>query len=192
MISAGSPNESPVSARFVAGVRAADCRRTRSAAGSRFAGSRRDFAPEDAMKKLAPLTFVAICVVLSIAASNKDKDTAKTSLSLRATPAMAFAPARITLTAQLKGEVGDKEDFYCPTVEWEWGDGTISQSSGDCEPFQPNKSDIQKSFMTQHVYKTGGEYEVKIRLKKAERVVAMGTASLNISRAIDEMGDIIR
>jgi len=145
------------------------------------------------MKKLAPLTFVVVCVVLSIAASNKDQKTnGRVILSLRATPAMAFAPARITLSAQLKGDVGDKEDLYCPTVEWDWGDGTISQSSNDCEPFQPNKSDIQKSFTTQHVYKTGGEFEVRILLKKAERIVALGAASLNISRALNEGDDIIR
>lgn len=145
------------------------------------------------MKKLAPFTIVAICVVLSVGASNKDqKDSGKASLSLRATPAMAFAPVRITLAAQLKGAASDTEDYYCPTVEWDWGDGTISQSSADCEPFQPNKSEIQKSFTTQHIYRMGGEYDVKIRLKKADRVVAMGTASLNISKAIDEGGDIIR
>ncbi len=145
------------------------------------------------MKKLAPLTFVAICVALSIGASNKDpKDSGKPSLSLRATPVMAFAPARITLSAQLKGVDGGKEDFYCPTVEWDWGDGTISQSSNDCEPFQPNRSEIQKSFVTQHVYKTGGEYEVRILLKKADRIVALGSASLNISRALNEGDEIIR
>ncbi len=143
------------------------------------------------MKKLAPLALLVFCVVLSFGASNNQKDS-KTSLLLRATPVMAFAPARITLAAQLKGEVGDKEDFYCPTVEWDWGDGTISQSSSDCEPFQPNKSEIQKSFTTQHIYKTGGEYVVKIMLKKAERVVAMASASLNISRALNEMDDVIR
>jgi hypothetical protein len=148
------------------------------------------------MKKPAPLAFVAVCVVLSIAASSKpqkdQKDNSKASFSLRATPAMAFAPARITLSAELRGDVSDKEDLYCPTVEWDWGDGTISQSSNDCEPFQPNKSEIQKSFTTQHVYKTGGEYEVKILLKKADRVVAVAGASLNISRALGEGDDIIR
>ncbi len=144
------------------------------------------------MKKLAPLPILAICVALSFAASNKDsKDNGKVSLSLRATPAMAFAPARITLAAQLKGEVNDKEDFYCPTVEWDWGDGTVSESSADCDPFQPNKSDIQKSFTTQHVYKTGGQFEVRLRLKKAERVVAIAAAQLNISKAISEGGDDI-
>ncbi len=145
------------------------------------------------MKKLAPLAIVAVCLVFSIGASGKDqKDAGKVALTLRASPAMAFAPARITLSAQLKGVTDRDEDFYCPTVQWDWGDGTISESSSDCEPFQPNKSEIQKSFITQHVYKTGGEYEIKIALKKSDKTVALGSANVNISRALGENGDIIR
>ncbi len=149
------------------------------------------------MKKLAPLAFVALSVAVSLGASGKpadqkDSKDSKVALTLRANPAMAFAPARITLTAQLKGGTPETEDLYCPTVEWDWGDGTISQASADCEPFQPNKSEIQRSFSTQHVYKTGGEYEVKLLLKKADRIVAVASASLNISRAINEPGDWIR
>ncbi len=146
------------------------------------------------MKKWAPLTFLVVCVAFAIGATNKpanQKDNSKTSLSLRASPAMAFAPVRITLSAQLKGDA-DSEDFYCPTVQWDWGDGTISESSSDCEPVQPSKSEVQTSFVTQHVYKTGGQYEVRLLLKKAERVVAAASASLNIGRAMGEGDDIIR
>ena len=143
------------------------------------------------MNKIAPLA-VAVVMAFSIGAARKPADPTKVDLTLRVNPAMAFAPARIMLTGQLKGGTGASEDLYCPTVEWEWGDGTISQSSADCEPFQPNKSEIQRSYVTSHVYKTGGEFTVKLNLKKAEKVVATGTASLNISRAIDEVGDIIK
>jgi hypothetical protein len=141
------------------------------------------------MKKLAPLALVALSMAMSIAAASKPEKDAKATLTLRANPAMAFAPARITLIAQLKGGTPDTEDLYCPTVEWDWGDGTISQSSSDCEPFQPNKSEIQRSFSTQHIYKMGGEYEVKLLLKKAEKVVVEASASLNIGRALSEGGD---
>lgn len=146
------------------------------------------------MKKLAPVTFLAICVATSFAGAKKpagkDKDNAKPVLSLRATPMMAFAPARISLSAQLKGVNQTDEDFYCPTIQWNWGDGTISESSSDCEPFQPNKSEIQHFFTVQHIYKLGGEYTVTLYLKKADKVVALASASLNISRALNE--DIIR
>jgi len=146
------------------------------------------------MKKIAPLAFVGLALAFSIGASSKqvDQKDARVSLTLRATPAMAFAPARITLIGQLKGGTPESENLYCPTVEWDWGDGTISQASADCEPFEPNKSEIQRSFSTQHVYKTGGEFEVKLLLKKADKVVVEAVTSLNISRAINEIGDIIR
>ena len=150
------------------------------------------------MKKLAPLVLVLL-VALSFAASSKSsdpkdspKDSGKVTATLRATPAMAFAPARITLTGQLQNVHGDEANLYCPTVEWDWGDGTISESSSDCDPFQPNKSEIQRSFVTQHIYKTGGEYIVKLLLKKSEKIVAEASASLNISRAVDEGDNIIR
>jgi hypothetical protein len=145
------------------------------------------------MKKLAPLTLVAICVAFSFAGTKKStdqKDSGKAVLSLRATPAMAFAPARITLSGQLKGGSEATDDFYCPTIQWDWGDGTISEASSDCDPFQPNKSEIQRSFTVQHVYKLGGEYTVTLNLKKGDKVMAFATASLNISRALGE--DVIR
>ncbi len=145
------------------------------------------------MKKFGPLTLLAICVAFSFAGAKKPadtKDSGKPVLTLRATPAMSFAPVRISLSAQLKGVSDTNEEFYCPTVQWDWGDGTVSESSSDCEPFQPNKSEIQRSFTTQHVYNFGGQYTVKISLKKADKVVALGTADLNISRAFGE--DVIR
>jgi hypothetical protein len=143
------------------------------------------------MNELAPLAVVVV-MAFSIGAARKPSDPTKVDLTLRVNPAMAFSPARIILTAQLRGGTGVNEDLYCPTVEWDWGDGTVSQSSADCEPFQPNKSEIQRSYITTHVYKTGGEYTVKLLLQKAEKVVTTATASLNISRAIDEGGEIIR
>ncbi len=144
------------------------------------------------MKKFAPLAFVALSLALSAAVLAKpaDQKDGKVALTLRANPAMAFAPARINLVAQLKGGKPENENLYCPTVEWDWGDGTISQASTDCEPFQPNKSEIQRSFTVQHVYKLGGEYTVTLSLKKAEKVLALASTELNITRALGE--DIIR
>src|SRR5688572_33320517 len=51
----------------------------------------------------------------------------KPSLSLKATPAVSFAPARIVVVAEVKGGANDFEEFYCPSVEWEWGDLTRSE-----------------------------------------------------------------
>jgi hypothetical protein len=148
------------------------------------------------MKKLPPFVFVALAVALSIGAGGNrrdSKETDKIDLVLRANPVIAFAPARITLVARLKGVSNDNADFYCPTVQWDWGDGTVSESSSDCEPFQPNKSEIQRSFTIQHVYKTGGQYDVELRLKRQDKVVAAAGATLKIGRGIGEDdGDVIR
>ncbi len=147
------------------------------------------------MKKLPPFAIIAVAIALSIGAGGNpagSKDTKKTDLVLTVNPAMAFAPARITLRAQLKGVSNDNADFYCPTIEWDWGDGTVSESSSDCEPFQPNKSEIQRSFLTQHVYRTGGEFEVRLRLKRQNKVVAVAGATLNITSAFGDDDGVIR
>ena len=47
-----------------------------------------------------------------------------------------MAPARVVLTAELTGGANDFEEFYCGAVEWEWGDGTKSESSSDCAPYE--------------------------------------------------------
>jgi hypothetical protein len=145
---------------------------------------------EVVMKTGAPFVAVALSLVLWIGAGSKPQDPNKTDMTLRASPAMAFAPARITLSARLKGGPDDNAELYCPTVEWDWGDGTVSESSSDCDPFQPSKSEIQRNYSTQHVYKYGGEYIVQLRLKKQSKVVATANAQVNIGLGLGEGGGI--
>src|SRR5690606_38538270 len=61
---------------------------------------------------------------------------------LRASPNLAFSPARVSLRAELRGGADDFEEYYCTTVEWIWGDGTSSEASMDCEPYEPGRSEI--------------------------------------------------
>ena len=75
----------------------------------------------------------------------KDKDSGdkekRPKLSLTARPPIAMSPARVSLTAELAGGPDDLEEFYCPTIEWDWGDGTSSETSSDCdERTAPNYS----------------------------------------------------
>ncbi|MGE5358342.1 MAG: hypothetical protein ACM3NQ_04940 [Bacteroidales bacterium] len=93
---------------------------------------------------------------------------------------------------QVRGGPNDNPELYCPTVEWDWGDGTVSESSSDCDPFEPSKTEIQRSFTTQHVYKYGGDYVVQLRLKKQGKVVAAANAQLNIGLALGEDTTVIR
>ena len=51
----------------------------------------------------------------------QDSDDARPSLALRATPAISFSPTSVLLVGQLRGGPDDYEEFYCATIEWEWG-----------------------------------------------------------------------
>ncbi|MFB3853180.1 MAG: PKD domain-containing protein [Vicinamibacterales bacterium] len=106
-------------------------------------------------------------------------------LSMRASPSSAFAPATITFIAQLRGG-GDEERCYCPTVEWDWGDGTTSQRTGDCEPYEPGKSKLERFFTGAHKYKQGGRYQVRLRLKRGGQLVVSGGTVVIIRPRVDE------
>ena len=104
----------------------------------------------------------------------------KPSLSLKATPAVSFAPARIVLVAEVKGGADDFEEFYCPSVEWEWGDLTTSTSEADCQPYEAGKSEIRRRYTVEHRYKNAGGYKIVLRLKKADKVVASANAMVQV------------
>ena len=103
----------------------------------------------------------------------------KPSLSLKASPAISFAPARIVIVAELKGG-DDSEELYCPTVEWEWGDLTQSIVEADCEPYAPGKSEIKRRFTVEHQFKTPGSFKIVLRLKKGSKIVGQGTAQVQV------------
>lgn len=102
----------------------------------------------------------------------------KPSLSLRATPPVGFSPLRVRLAVDVTGGSDDYADFYCASVEWDWGDGTTSESSSDCDPYEAGKSTIRRRFTTDHVYRNQGNYRIFFRLKQKNRVV--GAASANV------------
>ena len=80
------------------------------------------------------------------AQDDKNKDVKKASLSLKASPTIVFSPARVVVSAELKGGAEDNGELYCPSLEWDWGDGTRSESNTDCEPFEAGKTTIQRRF----------------------------------------------
>ena len=59
---------------------------------------------------------------------------------------VGIAPARVVFTAELVGGADDFEEYYCPTIEWEWGDGTTSESNVDCAPYEAGKSAIRRRY----------------------------------------------
>jgi hypothetical protein len=115
----------------------------------------------------------------SITAARSDKK-AKPSVAVRASPAIGFSPARMVVTAELKGGADDYEAFYCASVEWEWGDGTKSEFHTDCDPYEAGKSEIKRRFTTEHVFDTSGDYRIQFRLKQKKKVVGAGSIDVKI------------
>ena len=67
-------------------------------------------------------------------------------LRLRASPNLAFAGTEISFTGLLRGGADDYEEFYCVSAEWDWDDGTRSESILDCDPYEPGSSEIRRRF----------------------------------------------
>ncbi len=109
----------------------------------------------------------------------------KPSLSLKATPSISFAPARLTFLAEVKGGPDDFEEFYCPTVEWEWGDLTSSVAEADCEPYEAGKSSIKRRYTVQRQFKNPGGFKVVVRLKKGSKVIAAAATSITIRQGLE-------
>jgi len=121
----------------------------------------------------------------SASQQSKAGDEVRPSLSLKASPVISFTPARIHLTAELKGGADDYKEFYCAAVEWDWDDGTTSESQSDCEPHEAGKSKIQRRFSIQHVYKMEGSYRIYIRLMQKGKCVAAANTSIQVNPGID-------
>jgi hypothetical protein len=113
----------------------------------------------------------------------------KPSLSLKATPAVSFAPARVVVVAEVKGGSNDFEDFYCPTVEWEWGDFTTSTAEADCDPYSAGKSEIKRRYTVEHRYKNPGGFKIMLRLKKGDKIVATATTQVQVRPGLGQEGD---
>ena len=117
------------------------------------------------------LAFSALLLIQSNALLAREQGgNKKPSLSLKATPAVSFAPARVVVVAEVKGGPEDFEEFYCPTVEWEWGDLTSSTAEADCEPYAPGKSAIKRRYTVEHRYKNPGAFKIVLRLKKGNKI----------------------
>ncbi|MGE0591327.1 MAG: PKD domain-containing protein [Vicinamibacterales bacterium] len=93
---------------------------------------------------------------------------------------MGLSPLRVRTVAEIRGGADDYAEFYCVSVEWDWGDGTVSENSEDCEPYVAGTSEIRRRFSAEHVYRQSGNFRVYIRLKQKSRIVAAANAQLQI------------
>jgi hypothetical protein len=111
----------------------------------------------------------------------------KPRLDLRASPRIAFSPASILVTAQLKGGA-DVEELYCPGLEWDWGDGTRSVQESDCAPYESGAS-LERFFRARHAYPAPGAYHVRLKLRRADRTVAAASVAVTVHGQTASMSD---
>jgi hypothetical protein len=143
-------------------------------------------AKVEEMRRHATTIAVALPVLLvGLSAQTADKD-ARPSISLRATPSFAFAPARVVMRAELRGGADDYEDFYCPGVEWEWDDGTTSEAVQDCEPYREGESRMKRRYVGEHTFQQAGRYRVVFKLKRNDKVVAAANTTVEIRPGVRE------
>ena len=99
----------------------------------------------------------------------------------------SVSPLRVVLTAVISGGSDDYQDFYCPNVEWDWDDGTKSESKSDCEPYEPGKTEIKRSYTVDHRFETPydfKEYRVQFRLKQKNKTVGSASVSIRVQPGI--------
>ena len=86
----------------------------------------------------------SVAVAAQAPAQEKDdkapKDEARPEIGLKVSPLIAFSPAKISVRAELKGGALDYEPFYCNTIVWDWDDGTTSENTPDCPPYEAGQS----------------------------------------------------
>jgi hypothetical protein len=112
------------------------------------------------------------------AAAGDGRGLKRPRLDLRASPRTAFNPVNVLVVAELVG--GDEiEDFYCPAIEWEWGDGGRSASEGDCPPFEAGM-EMARHHSASHAYRQPGEYSVRVTLRRVGRSLAVATTSVSV------------
>jgi hypothetical protein len=135
-------------------------------------------------------TLVCAILVAGSAAivGGQDAEKKKPSLTLRASPSAGFTPLKVVLTAELKGGDDDFADYYCPTVEWVWGDDTRAESTADCEPYEPGKSKIQRRYTTSRVFQIPGDLRVEFRLKQKDKVVGANSTRITVRPGVRDGG----
>ena len=152
---------------------------------------------------LVPVAVLAMTVpsgaTVELAAQNK-----KPSIKLKANPTVGMSPFRVVVTAEITGGSDDFEDFYCASVEWDWGDGTRSESKEDCDPYEVGKSRIKRRYTQEHTYRSsistspfgasdpsdvsntqqGAQMRIRFALKQKSKTVGSSQTSVQVRPGI--------
>jgi hypothetical protein len=132
------------------------------------------------------LAFAGPAVAQDDAKPDAKKKGKKPGLELRASPRFGFSPMQVMFTAELKGG-DDVEEYYCPEVEWEWGDGGKSVQEADCDPWVDGTTKLERRFTGNHLFQFAGIYPVKVTLRKSGRNIASQTFSLTVRAGLGDV-----
>ena len=115
---------------------------------------------------------LALVLLLAAPASKP----AKPKVDFKVSPPMAMLGvgprSSVTVTFRLSIKSGGNEDFYCPRLEWEWQDATMSTEESDCPPFdQAKQSDHDRTWSRSRQFWEPGQHTIKVRLYKGERLI---------------------
>jgi hypothetical protein len=124
--------------------------------------------------------FTAGAVLIAQSDPKPKTEPKRPQISMKATPASGMVPVRVVGMVELKGGDDDFEEYYCPTIEWNWDDGTVSESSNDCEPYERGKSVIKRKYTVTHPYRQGGRYRITFKLKQKSKVVGGANAVVQL------------
>lgn len=131
-------------------------------------------------------TLVAVILLALVAGSpvGAQRGEGKPGLTLKATPPAGFSPLRVRVVVDVRGGADDYADFYCPSIEWDWGDGTVSESSEDCDPYEAGKTVIKRRFSAEHVFRSSGVYQVYFRLKQRDKTIASASSNVQVRAGV--------
>lgn len=130
------------------------------------------------------VAMLAVC--LTAVLQGQQPEPKKPSLSLRATPPVGFTPLRVVVSVDVKDGSDDYADFYCATVEWDWGDGTVSENSSDCDPYEAGKSTIRRRYTADHIFRQQGQYKVYFKLKQKTKQVAAVSTNVQVRGGVGD------
>jgi hypothetical protein len=139
-------------------------------------------------RRRTPCVIAAVAAVLTLAGQviraqnedSKDKKKDRAALVLKVNPPISFSPAHVLASAELRGASLDTDEFYCPTVEWDWGDGTKSESSSDCAPFEAGKSTVDHRWTASHTFETADSYRIELRLRRGSKTLVAGNIQVQV------------
>ena len=96
-------------------------------------------------------------------------------LQLRVDVHRGFAPLKIETSSWLRGGDNAHPDFYCLKAIWIWGDGTQSERTPDCDPYDPDTAQMIRHYDISHTYQWKGDFMVTVVLLQGTVIRAKAT-----------------